>query len=98
MVGPLDRRNREDRGVGPIHGAQNDGREIVVADTAVEDLGLVRGGIGCGRVGVVVVEVVVVVVIGGGVVVVFFVVVARPAADLGVPLSLPPFAAAVCEN
>ena len=99
VVGPLERGEGEDGGVGPVDGAQDDGREIVVADAAVEDLGLVGGGIGGGRVGVgVVVVVVVVVFVGGGVVVVFVVVVARTAADLGVTLSLAPFAAAVCGN
>lgn len=40
-----------------------------------------------------------VVVVGGGGIVIFFVfIVPRPSANLGVTLSLPPFAAPVCEN
>lgn len=112
MVGSLERHNCQNGRVGPIHSAQNNGREIVVADPTVQDLGLVRSGIGCGGAMVGILGVVVavaaavavarrfevVVVRRGGVVVFFVFIVPRPSANLGVTLSLPPFAAPVCEN
>lgn len=110
MVGSLERHNCQNGRVGPIHSAQNDGRKIVVADPTVQDLGLVRSGIGCGGgmvgiLGVVVAVTVavarrfeVVVVRRGGIVVFFVFIVPRASANLGVTLSLPPFAAPVCEN
>lgn len=82
----------------------------MVADPTVQDLGLLSSGIGCGGAMVGILGVVVavsvavarrfevIVVRGGGIVVFFVFIVPRPSANLGVTLSLPPFAAPVCEN
>ncbi|KAM1247694.1 hypothetical protein ACFX2J_043599 [Malus domestica] len=97
MIGSLERDEGKNGGMGPVDGAQNDGREVAYADPTVEDLGLVRGGIGCGSglgimLGVLRVVVRVELVVVG---VVIFVVLALVPANLGVALPLPPFAAGV---
>lgn len=102
LIGSLQSHNGEYGLVGSIHCAPDNGREITAADPTIQDLALLRTGIGrCGAgLGVMVESLGIIfplfeVVLGVFFLLLLLLVLLLSPADLGLPLSLPPFAARV---